>query len=335
MEIYSERLTQEVAKLQPIDVIALKGRDNGLPPSPTSLLLFPFTMIGRLFRVHHKPQIIHLGDMAIWPLALIALAFFPSARLVLSAHGTDVSYGARGGVKGGLYALFLKLGSALLSKAQVIANSNATKTRLEQIGWQCSAVVPLATDLRCEPIADFDQKQLLFAGRLITQKGLGWFVRDVLPLLPEDLRLTVVGTVWDESEKAALEHPQVEFLGRMAQSELTQSYARAACVIVPNIERDNGEFEGFGLVACEAASAGGLVLAADTGGLRDAVKNGETGFLIEAGNAQKWAAKITQVLGQNTQDRAQFLASSQSLAQIHYSWTRVARQTAQVYAARK
>ncbi|KEO90883.1 hypothetical protein EH31_07550 [Erythrobacter longus] len=334
METYSERLTQEVAKLQTVDVIALQGRDNGLPPSITSLLFFPVTVFGRLFRAQHKPQIIHLGDMAIWPLALMALFFFPSARVVLSAHGTDVSYGARGGIKGGLYNLFLKLGSALLSKARVIANSNATKTRLEQIGWQCNAVVPLATDLRCEPKSDFNPKQLLFAGRLITQKGLSWFVRDVLPLLPDDLRLTVVGTVWDESEKAALDHPQVEFLGRMPQSKLTQSYAQAACVIVPNIERENGEFEGFGLVACEAASSGGLVLAADTGGLRDAVKDGETGFLIEAGNAQKWAAKIAQVLSQGAEKRAQFLVRSQSIAQSHYSWARVAEQTAEIYTSR-
>lgn len=333
METYCERLTEELAKTRDVDVIALKGRANGLPPSALSLLLFPFTVLRALFRQSGGPSIIHMGDMAIWPLAVMALAFFPRAQVILSAHGTDVSYGARGGIKGGLYEFYQKLGARLLSKAQVIANSHATKLRLSQIGWTCGAVIPLATDLKAAPTPSFNAKEILFAGRLITQKGLGWFVGSVLPLLPSDVRLTVIGTLWDKGEEAALSHPQVDFLGRKSQSELTQHFARAACVIVPNIERDNGEFEGFGLIACEAASAGGLVLAADTGGLSDAVKDGETGFLIEAGNAQEWAAKIRQVLEQDPAERAQFLSRSQELSQSHYSWDRVAAQTAEVYAS--
>jgi glycosyltransferase involved in cell wall biosynthesis len=333
METYCERLTGELAKTRDVDVIALKGRANGLPPAAFSLLLFPFTVLRALFRQSNRPSIIHLGDMAIWPLAAMALAFFPRAHVILSAHGTDVSYGARGGIKGGLYEVYQKLGARLLSKAQVIANSHATKQRLSQIGWSCSAVVPLATDLKAEQTGEFNAKEILFAGRLITQKGLSWFVRDVLRKLPKDVRLTVIGTLWDMSEEAALKHPQVDFLGRKSQSELARHFAQAACVVVPNIERDNGEFEGFGLIACEAASAGGLVLAADTGGLSDAVKDGETGFLIEAGNAQSWTGKIREILEQTPADRAQFLAQSQPLAQSHYAWDRVASQTAQVYAS--
>ena len=324
METYCERLTEELAKTRDIDVIALKGRTNGLSPSAFSLLLFPFTVLRALFRQSSCPSMI-------WPLALMALTFFPRAQIILSAHGTDVSYGARGGIKGGLYEFYQKIGARLLSKAKVIANSDMTKQRLSQIGWSCSAVVPLATDLKAEQTGEFNRQEILFAGRLITQKGLSWLVRNVLPQLPEDVRLTVIGTLWDKSEEAALDHPQVDFLGRKSQSELAQHFAQAACVVVPNIVRDNGEFEGFGLIACEAASAGGLVLAADTGGLSDAVKDGETGFLIEAGNAQKWVAKIRQVLEQDPDERAQFLSRSQGIARSHYAWDRVALQTAEVY----
>ncbi|MEO1221946.1 MAG: glycosyltransferase family 4 protein, partial [Pseudomonadota bacterium] len=308
METYCERLTEELAKMQPVEVIALKGQADGQPPRTLALLLFPLSVLVRLVRLSDRPQIIHLGDMAIWPLGLLALAFSPRANLILSAHGTDVSYGARGGFKGRLYGIYQAIGARLLKSARVIANSRATAARATQIGWNCCAVVPLATDLHAYANTDFDPKQLLFAGRLITQKGLGWFVREVLPLLPGDLRLSVVGTRWDKEEETALKHPQVEFLGRESQDKLAHLFARAGCVIVPNIQRDNGEFEGFGLVACEAASAGGLVLASNTGGLSDAVKDGETGHLIEAGNAQQWASKIIEVLEQDPGSRAQFLA---------------------------
>ena len=332
METYCERLTEELAKLQPVDVVALKGQEDGSPPSVSSLVLFPFTVLRTLFRTRERPSSVHLGDMAIWPLGPLALAFFPKAQIVLSAHGTDVAYGARGGLKGRLYSLYLRLGSALLRKASLIANSHATKARLQEIGWNCSAVVPLATDLRAKTSADYNPKELLFAGRLVARKGLGWFVREVLPLLPQDIRVTVVGTRWDTAEESALEHSQVDFLGGMPQADLAKRFAKAACVIVPNIEPENGEYEGFGLIAPEAASAGGVVLASASGGLTDAVRDGETGFLIEAGNAQAWAAKIAEVLEWDAETRGNFIANSQEVAQSHYAWSRVAEETARVYA---
>lgn len=333
METYCERLTEELGKRYPIEVVALEGQDNGQPPSVVALLGFPFTVFARLLRQRETPSIVHLGDMAIWPLALLTLAFFPRAKLVLSAHGTDVAYGARGGFKGSLYSLYLSLGSRLLSTARVIANSRATKARLEQIGWNGSAVVPLATDLRAQAGTDFNPKQLLFAGRLVTRKGLGWFVAEVLPLLPDDIRVSVAGTRWDKSEEAAIHHPRIDFHGALPQGELAKRFAKAGCVIIPNIEPENGEYEGFGLIACEAASAGGLVLAAASGGLTDAVKDGETGFLIEAGNPAKWAAKIIDLVAQEPAQREQFLIQSQALAQSFYSWERVARETIEAYSS--
>lgn len=331
METYCERLSEELARLHPIDVIALPGRSDGSPPSVLSLLLFPVTVAGRLFTQKHPPNIVHLGDMAIWPLAFLALAFFPKSRVILSAHGTDVAFGARGGIKGRLYSLYLSLGAKLLGSAKTVANSKATQARLLDIGWKCDAIIPLATDLRAAAEQGFDPKQILFAGRLVTRKGLSWFVREVLPLLPSDMRLTVIGTCWDESEESALDHGQVEFLGKMPQAQLAEYFSKAGCVIVPNIETENGEYEGFGLIAPEAASSGAVVLAASSGGLRDAVIDGQTGFLIEAENAQEWAAKVKEVLVWDSEQRAQFLAQSQALAQSHYSWSRVAAQTGEVY----
>jgi len=100
---------------------------------------------------------------------------------------------------------------------------------------------------------------------------------------------------------------------------------------VPNIEPENGEYEGFGLIAPEAASAGGIVLASASGGLTDAVRDCETGFLIPPGDASAWVSKIAEVLEWDAEERADFIANSQNVAQSHYAWSRVAEQTAQVY----
>ncbi len=331
METYCQRLTEELSDTVPVEVIALSGRKNGQPPRPTALALFPFSVLHRIARIRIKPTIVHLGDMAIWPLGLMARLFFPSAHLILSAHGTDVSYGLRGGLKGSAFEAFQKLGAWLLPGARTIANSDATRRRLGELGWHCVAKVPLATDLDAPAEQPVETNTIVFAGRLVQRKGCAWFINRVLPLLPDNTRLTVIGTVWDASEQTALNHPQVEFLGGLSQSQLVHHFARAGCVIVPNIDIGNGEFEGFGLVAPEAASAGGVVLAAATGGLTDAVIDGETGFLLPPGNAQDWADKIVEIAGWSSEKRTQFTRQSRLRAKEHFNWKRVAQATLAAY----
>ncbi|MEO1104853.1 MAG: glycosyltransferase family 4 protein [Pseudomonadota bacterium] len=331
METYCERLTAELARLQPVEIIALKGESNGQPPKASRLLAFPFTVLKRLVTTPDRPDIVHLGDMAIWPLGLLAKLIYPSSRVVLSAHGTDVAYGARGGLRGRLYDTYLRTGARLLKRARVIANSRATRDRVGALDWRTQAVVPLATDLKGALPKRKGAFDIVFAGRLVERKGCGWFIREVLPLLSNEARLIVIGTVWDADEEAALDRSQVEFLGPMPQARLAWHFAAATCVVVPNIEPANGEYEGFGLVAPEAASAGGVVIASDSGGLADAVIDRETGFLLEPGDARAWADKIVEVAAWSEAERAEFIGRSQSMAQRHYSWSRVARDTVAAY----
>ncbi|HAU21561.1 MAG TPA: hypothetical protein DCS24_03035, partial [Erythrobacter sp.] len=277
METYSQRLTAELAKANQLSVIALRGKEDGQPPSTLRLLLFPFRVLLDLFRQTPEPQIVHLGDMAIWPLGLFTRLCAPRATIVISAHGTDVSYSRRGGLKGRLYGLYQRFGSSVFQSASIIANSKATAAACRHLGWRNVEVVPLATDLHPPRSRNLDHQSILFAGRIIRQKGLSWFVNEVLDQLPLQFHLQVAGSVWDKTEASALDHPRVEFLGTKSQHDLAELYANALCIVLPNLELPNGEFEGFGLVACEGASAGGVVLAAKTGGLTDAVVDGRTG----------------------------------------------------------
>lgn len=328
METYCLRLTECLDKLAEVEVVALPGRADGAPPSPLALLAFPLTVMGRWLGRKARPDVVHLGDMALWPLGLLARG---TTRIVLSAHGTDVAYHRRGGLKGRLYGAYLRLGSRLLTRARVIANSRATAAVAAETGWKSSAVVPLATDVSGEAPDGSHDGTILFVGRLVERKGCGWFVREVLPLLPETIRLRVAGTGWHEAEQAALSDPRVEFLGPLRGQALVEAYTSAMCVVVPNIDLPNGEYEGFGLVAPEGAAAGGVVLAAASGGLTDAVIDGETGLLVPAGNAAAWAERILEVAGWSRDRRCAFIAGAMARAAEHYSWGRVASETLAAY----
>ncbi|MBS7668480.1 glycosyltransferase family 4 protein [Croceicoccus gelatinilyticus] len=330
METYSLRLTEALAAIEPVEVVALRGKANGMPPGVIALLTFPFRVLTRFLSRKIAPDILHVGDMALWPVGLLALLGVRT-KVALSAHGTDVAYHRRGGLKGALYGAYLRLGAKLLGKATVIANSHATSEVLRETGWDRSVVVPLATDLAGPAPDGSHNGRILFVGRLVERKGCGWFVREVLPLIDEGVILDVAGTGWDTGEQSAIDHPRVNFLGSLHGEDLIDAYRNAMCVIVPNIATQSGEYEGFGLVAPEAAACGAYVLTANRDGLRDAIIAGKTGHLVEAGDSKAWAEAIMNCTALAKGDRIDFLTQSVETARQVYSWDRVARETTDAY----
>ena len=331
MEIYCERLVEQLERHEPVDCVALPGREDGRPPPATSLLSFPLTVLRRWIARSHAPQVLHLGDMAIWPFGLLARLSAGDCTVVLSAHGTDVSYPARGGLRGTLYGWYQRIGARALGRARVIANSATTARAAEALGWNVAKIVPLATDMEPARDATGIARRILFAGRLVERKGCGWFVREVLDRLPSDIVLDIAGTGWHARETQVFEHRRVNFLGRLDRPSLAQAYARSLCTIVPNLDLETGEFEGFGLVACEASAAGGVVLAAATGGLIEAVRDEETGFLLPPGNAQAWLDCILKVAAWTESERAGFTTRASAAARSFYRWERVAGETVELY----
>ena len=337
METYSLKLSQALVRHAPVELIALPGRPDGSQPSAAALMAFAVRAAWRLFTARDTGGTVHVADMASWPLALAARLRSRRWQLALSAHGTDVSYPLRGGVKGSLYGAYLRLGARLLRSSVVIANSAATAECVRSYGFRRVAVVPLATDMRpLGPGGDPDSPDspdsfVLFAGRLVERKGCSWFIRHVLPRLPDKLVLKVAGTIWSESEGKALGEPRVDYIGPQDTDAMARLYARALCVVVPNLVLPNGEFEGFGLVATEASACGGIPLAAACGGLREAVIDGLTGFLLPPGEADVWVGKIVDVSRWSPQARAAFIERSLAEAANRYSWPRVAEDTFRAY----
>ena len=56
------------------------------------------------------------------------------------------------------------------------------------------------------------------------------------------------------------------------------------------------EVEGLGIVYLEASACGLPVIAGASGGAPDAVKNGETGFVVDGNNIDEIAERIIQLL---------------------------------------
>jgi len=160
-------------------------------------------------------------------------------------------------------------------------------------------------------------------------KGVGWFIRNVLPLLPATITLKVVGTIWDAEERAVIDSsPGVEFMGPVYDEELAALRRRCLAVVMPNLSFG---YEGFGLAAVESAAEGTPVLASAFSGLRDSVRDGETGFLLPPDEPRPWADKIIELSRWSTSRRQTFAQSARSAVHEHYSWERVAARTLMAY----
>lgn len=334
METYSLELSKELSKICDLSLHVLPGRPTGKPP--TLLSLASFVLSSMLFIVMRRGcDVIHIGDLVLWPLGLVARIFHPSARLVVTAYGLDIVYGSRKGLLPKIYRLYLALGVILIAKRlQVIAISNATAELCRNVGFPNVLVVTLGVSpLKTQVGEACDIKPyVLFVGRLVKRKGAAWFAENVLPLVDNHLKMVVVGKRWDDSEWNMISNnPCVEYRGVVTNEEIFELRRSAIAVLMPNIPSDGKDIEGFGLTALEAAADGGVLLASGIEGIVDAVVDGETGFLLPSEEPSAWAKKIDEICRWSSEDRRLFIQQAHRIIEKKYSWPQVAHNTLKAY----
>ena len=108
------------------------------------------------------------------------------------------------------------------------------------------------------------------------------------------IHLLVVGTgeLLEEAKAFAAEHHlPVTFVGFLNQSEITNAYAAADCMVLPS---DTGET--WGLVVNEAMACGLPALVSDQVGCRqDLIVENETGWSFPCGDIDGLASKLTEI----------------------------------------
>lgn len=171
---------------------------------------------------------------------------------------------------------------------------------------------------------------LVTIARLVPHKGQDTVI-DALPQLDPAVHYLVVG---DGEHRAAFEARaaergvagRVHFLGAVSDETVAEAYATAS-VYVGMSRLDHGiNVEGFGISFVEASASGVPVVAGDSGGVRAAVRDGETGLVIPPGDAGLLASTVRGLLSNDTRRRAMGAAGRRAV-ELHYNWDRVARET--------
>lgn len=115
----------------------------------------------------------------------------------------------------------------------------------------------------------------------------------------------------------------VRFLGPVPDEELPALY-NAADLYVGASRRHALLAEGFGISLVEASASGLAVVGGRSGGVPDAVRDGETGVLVDPDDPQALAAGISTLLADDER-RRRMGAAGRRAVETYYNWDRVAR----------
>ncbi|PIW36946.1 MAG: hypothetical protein COW24_02720 [Candidatus Kerfeldbacteria bacterium CG15_BIG_FIL_POST_REV_8_21_14_020_45_12] len=148
-----------------------------------------------------------------------------------------------------------------------------------------------------------DKLVILSVGRLVERKGFDMVIRalpQVLAEAPETVYV-VVGEGGDRERLRLIAEAEgvsnsVRFVGLVSDKELAGWYQQCDLFVMPSRELSNRDVEGFGITFIEAGSFGKPVIGGISGGIADAVVDGETGFLVESTNVDMLAEAMLQLL---------------------------------------
>ena len=149
------------------------------------------------------------------------------------------------------------------------------------------------TARRVHLLAD-DEFVALSVARLVPSKGVNDAIRALASLTtPKAVTLIVAG---DGPEADSLKElaanlvpGHVRFVGWVAHDALQSLYAAADVFVLPSRR------EGFPMVYAEAAMYGVASIACDVFGVRDAVRDGETGLLVPPGDERALSAALQRL----------------------------------------
>lgn len=305
----------------------------------------PYALLRALFLMPKYDALV-IGDGTLAILSWIIKLFYKKPTLCV-VHGLDINYGSASlgvwyeKILIKLYQTFW-IGIFIKSFDKLIAVGNETiKVGIERnIPAEKFVFIPNGVDTEKHLVQasreDLEKiigqsvagkKILLTSGRLAKRKGVAWFVENVMPKLDENFLYIVAGAGPDkENISHAIKNNNLEkrvvTLGYIADEAKNALLNTADLFVQPNI-KIAGDMEGFGISVIEAGACRLPVLASNLEGLKDAIKDGKNGFLVESENTDDYVQKINELF-ENKSPRETYGQAVRDFVVENYQWQHIA-----------
>ena len=188
---------------------------------------------------------------------------------------------------------------------------------------------------------------VLFVGRITRQKGVTHLVDAIRYLPPETQVVLCAGApdtpeiateLREKVERARQNHPRIIWIEKMVtRQETIQLYSHARVFCCPSV------YEPFGIINLEAMACRAPVVASATGGIKEVVVDGETGYLVPFEQdsvtgfpldperfARDLAVRLHHLL-QDPEKCRRFGEAGRRRVEQMFSWTAIAHQTIALY----
>ncbi len=229
--------------------------------------------------------------------------------------------------------------TAILDADAVIAVSNGTDLNEYRKTGNTIALETYGVD----PAVPY----VLFVGRITRQKGVTHLV-DAIDYLPPNTQVVlcagapdtpeIAAEMREKVERAKAKNPRVIWIEKMMpKPEIIQFYSHARVFCCPSV------YEPFGIINLEAMACGAPVVASATGGIKEVVVDGETGYLVPfeqhpvtgfPTDPEQFAKDLGQKVSELLADPGKcerFGKAGRKRVEQTFSWTAIADQTIELY----
>lgn len=260
---------------------------------------------------------------------------------ITTIHGTDV-YRFK-------FSLFKNLNAFVINHSDICtANSSATSKMAQTISEAKKIeIVPMGVNTsffkkHIKPGSirgkfGVDGNVILYVGRLIDWKGIDYLINAmprVIDAVPKT-KLFIVGSGPLKSDLLKLSErlnikKSIIFIDAVSQSDLIDFYSLADLFVMPSIINDKGETEGLGVVLLEAMACGLPVIGTNVGGIRDIIKDGQTGLLARQKDSDDLATKIIRLFS-DERLKIKIVENGFKLIEEKFTWDVVSDRFIQIY----
>ena len=272
-------------------------------------ILFPLFWVRDLVK-KEKPVLLHCAHVLSTGFVGLCMKKLTGLEYVVYTHSADI-------LEYQHHVLLRSWLKRILSGAKyVVTNSGFTRARLEELGVALEHIIisppridPSEFDAPLDAVAWLEKsglrgrRILLSINRLVARKGNDTVIKAMPSLLKKFPDLTYV--VFGAGPCLGMLRRLVRDLGLeravmfIHDGDEARRVLLASCEIFVMVSRDikaRGDVEGFGVVYLEAGACGKAVVAGDSGGVRDAVEDGMTGFLVDPEDPAAVGSAIARLL---------------------------------------
>jgi glycosyltransferase involved in cell wall biosynthesis len=220
--------------------------------------------------------------------------------LVIHFHGADVFHRKTVTAYHDLYQKAFAYASALIAVSAEMADA------LKQMGAPVAKVINASCGVETKdfPLLDISgsQKYFLFVGRFVEKKSPGSLVK-AFKIVTEkypDARLWMVGAgpLFDDTQKLIQEldlGDKITLTGVLKPAEIRELMKGMRAFVQHSVTAADGDKEGTPITVLEASSSGLPVVSTRHSGIKEAVIDGVTGFLVDEYDITGMAEKMIEL----------------------------------------